>query len=90
MIAIMAERKTTMNLFGKEQAVTEVPIVNAKETAAEYELEDGSVLRVRYVANSVLRIDGVWEGDGNPVYLIKNGLVTTVLKAGEVAKKPLF
>ena len=88
MIDAMAERKTTLNLFGQEQAVTEVPIVGAKEIPAEYELEDGSLLRVRYVANAVLRMDGQYDSEGAPVYLIKNGLVTTVLKVGDAVKNP--
>ena len=88
MIAAMPERKTTINLFGADQSATEIPIVDAKEVPAEYRLEDGTLLRVRYVANSVLRIDGVWETDGSPVYLIKNGLVTTILETGPNAKKP--
>jgi hypothetical protein len=84
----MAERKTRMNLLGHDSAVTEVPIVSTKEIAAEYELEDGSSLRVRHLATAIFRIDGVYDADGAPVYLVKSSAAPLVLTAGALVKRP--
>ncbi len=45
-------------MFGQEVEVADVPIRKAVEFFNEYELEDGSVLKVKSVAMSVLRIEG--------------------------------
>jgi hypothetical protein len=85
----VAETKTTLNLFGKEIHVTEVPIAERREVPAEYSLEDGSVVRFATVATAVYRIDDQYDPEGNPIYIIKNGNVVTVMKAGANTRKRL-
>ena len=74
-------------LFGNPTEVSEVPIAHSEERANEYELEDGSVIRFRAVATAVLRIDNQFDGEGNPLYLVKNGQVVTVVKAPDHLRK---
>jgi len=45
----------------------------------EYEVEDGTRLRIKPVATEVLRLDGEYDADGNPLYLLKTGNVMSVL-----------
>ena len=79
----MPEHKTKIPLLGQNVLVAEVPILKAEEKANEYTLEDGSVIRFRAVATAVLRLEGQYDADGNPVYLVKNGQVVTVMSAPE-------
>jgi hypothetical protein len=80
---------TVLNLGGKEIPVLDVQIKEARgEKAFEYELEDGTVLRVRFVANSFYRVLEGWEGDGNPVYILRGGQSISLVKAGPRTKRP--
>jgi hypothetical protein len=66
----MPEEKREMNILGVKRTVTDVPISKAVEMFSEYELEDGSVIRVKSVATAILRIDGEFTGEGKPIYII--------------------
>ena len=75
----MPETKKKLDIFGHETDVTDVPIAEATECFNEYVLEDGSVLRVKTVATSILRIEGQFTPDGKPVYIVLTNANTVVL-----------
>ncbi len=77
----MAERKHTVTLLGHPITVTEVPVIKSVENYSEYTLEDGSVIRVKVPVTMVLRIDGQYDLEGNPLYFVRNGNVVTVVSA---------
>ncbi len=77
----MPEIKKNIKLLGIEIAVTDVPIKNATETFAEYELEDGSRIKVKFVASAFLRVDGEYAADGKPVYLVFSAPAVNVIAA---------
>lgn len=79
--------KQTVPIFGQNISATEVSVVKADEKVNEYELEDGSVIRFRVVATSILRIDDQYDAEGNPIYLVKNGQIVTVIKAGDRVRR---
>jgi hypothetical protein len=56
----------------------EVDIVEAREAWSEYRLADGTVLRIKPVMIAILRVDGSYTADGEPVYNMKSTLVTDV------------
>jgi hypothetical protein len=60
------------------QPVTEVDLVEAKETWSEYRLADGTRLRVKLVMIAVFRANDQTTADGEPVYNMKTTLVTDV------------
>lgn len=74
----MPEQKRTMNILGKDMEVADVPITSMKEAVNEYELEDGSILRVRNVATAILRVEGQRNPDGSPVYLVLTAPAVTI------------
>jgi hypothetical protein len=74
-----------MTILGKEIDVADVPIASMNELPNIYELEDGSVLRVRNVVTSILRIEGQFNPDGTPVYLV---LTTPVVAVQSSTLKP--
>jgi hypothetical protein len=71
----------TIPLFGHDIPVTDVPVVEAEERFIEYKLEDGTVLKVKNVATSVLRVDDQYLPDGSPVYLVLSNPVVSVVSA---------
>ena len=64
----MPEQKKKLDVFGTQTDVADVPIKRATEFINEYELEDGSVLRVKSAAVSIVRIEGQFMPVGKPVY----------------------
>lgn len=87
----MPEQKKKLQFAGKELDATEVPLKKATaEPFADYELEDGSILRIKSVVTSVLRLDGQNNPlDGTPIYFALTMPVVSVVSAPEnLIKKP--
>jgi hypothetical protein len=74
-----------MTILGKAMEVSDVPFTSSREPFSEYELEDGSVLKVRNVATSILRIQGQFTPDGRPIYIV---LTTPAVKVHKSKLKP--
>jgi hypothetical protein len=77
----MPEQKKKIPLFGTELEVADVPVLDSKEPYYEYDLEDGSHLRVKHVATAILRIEGQFLPDGSPVYFIMSSPVISVVSS---------
>jgi hypothetical protein len=83
----MAEIKKKLNVFGHEVDVTEVPIVELVEYFNQYKLEDGTVLKVKGVATTAVRVDGQYLPDGSPIYIVYMNPVTSV-QSSPLSKEP--
>jgi hypothetical protein len=83
----MPETKKKIPLFGHETAVADVPITKSTEPWSEYELEDGSVIRFKSVAASVLRFEEQYNADGMPIYIVLSSPVVVVASAPENLRK---
>lgn len=57
---------------------TIVPFQSGGEHWNEYLVEDGSVLRVKLVGTEVIRLDGQYDQEGNPVYILNSTNVMVV------------
>jgi hypothetical protein len=70
----MAERKVKINLpnIGVVDG-TVVGLTESVERWTELKLEDGSVLRVKPLITNILRVDGRYDPEGNPFYVIQGG-----------------
>jgi hypothetical protein len=76
----MAETKKKMTLFGTEMEIADVPITKSQEAFNTYELEDGTVLKVKNVATNIVRVEGQFNPppDGRPIYLVFTSPVVNV------------
>lgn len=83
----MTETKKKITVFGFEVDVSDVPIVKADERFNLYVLEDGSVLRVKSVATSMLRVDGQFLPDGSPIYIVVTSPAVSV-ESSPIKKGP--
>jgi hypothetical protein len=59
----------------------DVPIHEAHERWSEFELADGSVLRVKPNVLYITRIDGQYDQEGNPMYALTAQQTMTVVSA---------
>ena len=86
----MPEEKKKLRFAGNDLNVFDVPIKKATEPFADYELEDGSILRVKSVVTSVLRLEAQNNPEnGNPIYIVQSTPVVSVVSAPEnLIKKP--
>lgn len=85
----MPETNRVIKLFGNDVRVTDVPIKSAShEDFADYELEDGSKLRVKFVASAFFRIEGEYTPDGRPVYLALSAPAVNVTSAPKELLRP--
>jgi hypothetical protein len=82
------ERKRKINLGSGEVEVTEVGFRSAGENFQEYLADDGSVLRVKLVVTNVLRVDGQYDPQGNPLYLVQSTNVMAVSAPEELKRQP--
>lgn len=57
---------------------TEVGFRSSGEHWNEYLLDDGTVVRIKLVATSAHRVDGMFDQDGNPVYVVQSQNVLNV------------
>jgi hypothetical protein len=71
-------KKKQIDLGGRIVEAIPVSIVSEREFWNTYDLEDGSIVRVKLVAQEILRVEGMWDADGNPVYVVRSTNVTAV------------
>ncbi len=57
---------------------TEIQLTESVERWTELKLEDGSVLRVKPTILSIIRLDGRYDPQGNPMYAIQGGQTMVV------------
>lgn len=84
----MPERKVTLPMGKVSVDGSEVPIRDKTEGVYEYELEDGSVIRLGLVITQIIRMDDTYDNDDNPVYIVKHGVVTNTISALPERRRP--
>ena len=80
------ERSRKVPYNGKQVHGVEIPVNSSKELWNEYLLEDGTVIRTKVVTTDIIRLDGEYDGEGNPIYVMKTTTVSSV-SAPEILKK---
>lgn len=61
----------------------DVPVVDSNEKWADVVLEDGTILRVKTVVSSAIRVEGQWDLEGNPLYLVKSSPAVAIVSVPE-------
>lgn len=84
----MSNDKVMINMGGKQVQATPVDVNQSAEKWNEYLLEDGTVLKMKLVLKKVFRVDGEFDEEGNPVYVMQSTNVTSISAPGELKKKP--
>lgn len=71
------KRKITLP-DGRTVDATEIGYRTLGEHWNEYLLDDGTVVRLKPVVTSVVKTDGVYDDNGDPVYLVNSQNVMSV------------
>ncbi len=80
------ERPTKLNFQGIERDAVEVDFKVVKEDWNEYNLDDGTRIKLKPVAAAIIRIPGLFDNEGNPVYVVKSSNVMSVSAAANLKK----
>ncbi len=80
-------RKMRFAPEGPEKEVQLIDIQQANEHWNQYLLGDGTVLRIKLVATEVLRIEGEWDQEGNPIYVVRSSNVLSINAPEELRRK---
>jgi hypothetical protein len=84
----MDERRRKIRVGDQDVDALEMPFQNVAEHWNEYLLNDGSVLRLKSVVTEILKLDGKYDAEGNPQYLIKSAQVVSVSGSDRPRKPP--
>jgi hypothetical protein len=83
------ERKTRVNLPGVgEVEATVVGYRSGGENWNEYLADDGTVIRLKVVVTDVYRVDGEYDAEGNPIYVVRSNNVMSVSPPEELRRQP--
>ena len=83
----MAEEKVNINFGGRQVQAFPVEVNQSSEKWNEYLLEDGTVLKMKLVLKKAYKVEGEFDPEGNPVYVMQSTNVTAVSAPGHL-KKP--
>jgi hypothetical protein len=74
-------------LGGREVDALSIRFKTIKEDWNEYDLEDGTTIKMKAVVSEIFRIDGEYDPEGNPVYSIKSSNIPVVNCPDNLKKK---
>ena len=67
-----------MKWQGQEVDTLSLRFKTIKEEWNEYDLEDGTTLRMKALVSDIVRVEGHYDKENNPIYLVKSGNVIVV------------
>lgn len=65
----------------------DVAIDESNERWSELKLHDGAIIRVKLSVIQIVRIEGQFDKDGNPVYVVKGGPIIAVASCPDKLRK---
>jgi hypothetical protein len=83
----MPPRKRKVKLpDGREVEATVLPFQAGGEHWNEYLVDDGTVVRMKLVVTEILRLEGEYDREGNPGYLVNSQNVVNVSAPDELRR----
>ncbi len=76
-----------INFQGREVDAAEVEFQTRKEDWNEYQLMDGTVIKMKLVVSEIFRIEGLYDEAGNPLYQIKSANMPVVKSPDNLRRK---
>ena len=77
----------TIKFQGRDVDGLSVKFKSIREEWNEYDLEDGTTLRMKTVVSEIIRLPGMYDPENNPVYIVKSGNMLFVNAPDELKKK---
>jgi len=83
----MGNNKANIQLpDGSMRMCTEIDVMEAVEKWNDIQLADGTFLRLKSAITRVLRVDDVYDPEGNPMYVVQSAQLL-VVKAPDALKR---
>jgi len=76
-----------VNWQGQEVDAVEVRYKSIREDWNEYDLDDGSTVRIKLLVSEIVRLADGFDQEGNPIYVIKSGNVVFVKAPDHLKRK---
>lgn len=76
-----------VNWRDKEVDALEVRFKSVREEWNEYDLEDGTTLRMKTVISNIVRVEGEYDPENNPVYLVKSSNILVARSPDHLKKQ---
>ena len=77
-----------MNFQGQEVDATEIEFQTRKEDWNEYQLMDGTTIKMKLVVGEIFKVPDRFDNEGNPAYLVRSKNVLVVRSPDNLRKKP--
>ena len=81
------DRKVKITFAGQPVEAEVIEVGQSTERWNEYLLEDGTVLKAKLVVTNVYRVDGQFDAEGNPVYVVHSTNVVSANAPGSLRRK---
>ena len=75
------------NLQGREVDGLEIRFKSVREEWNEYDLEDGTTIKLKAIVSNIVRVEGEYDAENNPVYVLKSANVAVVQSPDNLKKK---
>lgn len=66
-----------------------IDVNSSQENWNQYLLSDGTVIKLKVVATEVVRVDGEYDAEGNPIYIIKSTNVVSAIVPDTLKKQSI-
>jgi len=81
-------KKTVQLPDGRVQEGEVVRPSKVEEPWNVYELADGTTLRIKVVVSEIIRLNGEFTPDGDPVYLVKSSNIVSTEAPDKLRRRP--
>jgi hypothetical protein len=83
------ERRTKVPIQGTSQLVDgfEVPVEESTERWSEFRLEDGTIFKIKTTVVSAVRVEGQFDTQGNPTYVMNMTPVMAIVEVPDRLRK---
>ncbi len=76
----------TIDWQGKSVDAVPVRFKNIREEWNEYDLEDGSTIRMKTIVSDVVRVPDEYDAENNPIYVVKSTNMVVVSSPDNMKK----
>jgi hypothetical protein len=73
---------------GWEVYATEVDFQTRKEEWNEYQLMDGTSIKMKLVVSEIFRVPDEWDNEGNPLYVVKSQNILVTRSPNNLKRQP--
>jgi len=80
-------RKIKIRMGDRTVDATVIDVNSSQEQWNQYLLSDGTLLKLKVVVTEVVRVDGEYDQEGNPVYYVKSTNILAVNPPEELKRR---